>query len=498
MSDLAPAEPRRPLLWPDVVYHLQEMLADYPTSLYIVGGAVRDAYLHRPIHDIDLAVASHAIPLARQIANTLDGAFFVLDDERDVGRALVDTPDGRMVIDVTRFRAADLEADLLDRDFTLNAMAIELRDLSRIVDPLGGQADIEAKVLRRCSPVSLSSDPIRALRAVRQSVQLGLRIEAETISDIRSHAPRLAETSPERVRDEFFKLLSLSNPASALRIADTLGVLGTIIPEVEPLHGNKQPAPHVSDAWRHALAVIEALSQIAAAVSYARTDNTAAAFGVGMVVIQLDRFRAPIIAHLNTRWPNERSHLSLLILAALLHEAGSTPSDTSISQFPYGDENVKSELTARRADALRLSNGERQRLVAIVKHQDHSIFWQSDISRRDMYHFWLLLDTAGVDVCLFALADYLGMVGASLDQDTWLSLVERIRLLLEAYFERYDEWVAPPMLVDGNRLMDALGLQPGWMVGRLLAIIREGQAAGEIHTAEEALDLARQYVHNQR
>jgi len=494
MSDPVSVEPRRPLLWPDVAYQLQDVLDDYPSQVYIVGGAVRDAYLHRPIHDIDLAVSSNAIALARMIANALDGDFFVLDDERDAGRALVDTPDGRMVIDVTRFRAADLGADLLERDFTLNAIAVDIRDLSRIIDPLDGQRDIGAKVLRRCAPTSISSDPIRALRAVRQSVQFGLRIEAETLSDIRFHAPRLAETSLERVRDEFFKLLSIPNPASALRIADTLGVLRAIIPEIELLHGREQPPPHVFDAWRHTLAVIEALSQIAAAVSYSRTDNTAATFGIGMIVIQLDRFRASLNAHLNVQWPNERSHLALLMLAVLLHEAGATPPTNAIRRSANGDDNTNAELAGRRVDALRLSNGERQRLLKIIQHQDHPIFWQQDVSRRDMYRFWRRLDAAGVDVCLFTLADYRGAVGSTLDQDRWLSLVDRVRLLLEAYFEHYDEWIAPPMLVDGNQLMEALGLRPGRMVGKLLEMIREGQAAGEIRTAEEALYLVRQYL----
>src|SRR5690606_30534731 len=126
MGDLTPREPHRPLRWPDFVERLQDILAENAQPIYIVGGAVRDALLERQLTDLDLAVAKDAIPLARRIANALRGDFFVLDAERDVGRVLVDTPDGRFMIDVARFRGDDLLADLNDRDFTINAMAVDL------------------------------------------------------------------------------------------------------------------------------------------------------------------------------------------------------------------------------------------------------------------------------------------------------------------------------------------------------------------------------------
>ncbi len=473
MSDVTPREPHRPLLWPDAVLDLQDFLADFPLPVYVVGGAVRDAYLHRPVKDIDLTVAERAIALARQIANHLKGDFFVLDTERDVGRALVNSAQGRLVIDVTRFRGADLLADLTDRDFTLNALAVDMRNTTVLIDPLGGQQDIEAKLLRRCSPRAIVSDPIRALRAVRQGVQLGLRIEAETLRDIRANAERLTETSPERVRDEFFKLLSLPNSASALRVADTVGLLKIIIPEVERLHGLTLEAPHVFDGWRHTLAVIEYLAQLAAAIGYRRTDTTAASFGLGMVVIQLDRFRSKLNDHLHTDWPNERSHFALLTLAALLHE-------------------TSAKTAAVRADALRLSNAEKERLITVISHITDPIHL-TEVSRRTLYRFWRALDAAGVDVCLLALADYLGTFGTELNQDAWLAIVDEVRVLLDAYFEKREEIVAPPPLLDGSQLMEALTLRPGKQVGELLELIREGQAAGEIHSVEEALSLARQH-----
>src|SRR5690242_19985865 len=125
MMDVTPRQPHRPLFWPDILLDIQEFLVDKPDEIYIVGGAVRDVLLHRPLHDIDFATSGHGIQIARQLANHFKGDFFVLDNDRDVGRALLNLPDGQLVLDVARYRGSSLLDDLSDRDFTLNAMAVD-------------------------------------------------------------------------------------------------------------------------------------------------------------------------------------------------------------------------------------------------------------------------------------------------------------------------------------------------------------------------------------
>ena len=108
-----PVAPGRPLLWPPVVERLQALLPDAP--VYIVGGAVRDAFLQRPLKDLDLAGPSDGRPLARQIADALHGAYYPLDPQRRVGRALITWEDQDITIDVAQFRGPDLLADLTQR-----------------------------------------------------------------------------------------------------------------------------------------------------------------------------------------------------------------------------------------------------------------------------------------------------------------------------------------------------------------------------------------------
>src|SRR5690554_2597074 len=190
---LEPQAPRRPLLWHPSVEALREAI---PPSheVYIVGGTPRDALLHRPIRDIDLVTPADGRALARIIANAFSGAYYPLDAERGVGRAIITWEGAPLTVDVAQFRGPDLEADLRDRDFTINALAVPLHgDLDRVIDPLGGLADLEQRRLRRCSPESILGDPARALRAVRASITFGLMIEPETKADLKAVAPRLGE-----------------------------------------------------------------------------------------------------------------------------------------------------------------------------------------------------------------------------------------------------------------------------------------------------------------
>lgn len=472
MGDLTPREPHRPLRWPDFVERLQDILAENAQPIYIVGGAVRDALLERQLTDLDLAVAKDAIPLARRIANALRGDFFVLDAERDVGRVLVDTPDGRFMIDVARFRGDDLLADLNDRDFTINAMAVDLTaDINLLIDPLNGERDLRDKLVRQCNPHAFARDPLRALRAVRQSVQFGMRLERDTLNDMRAVKAGLRQISPERIRDELVKLLALTNARGALRVAESLGLLDDILPEVVHLRTVLLDNPEYANRLQETLAIVEKLFNIFVVISPQRTDHSGANFAIGMLVMQMDRYRRRLQEHVGHLWPNDRPHTALLVLAALLRDC--TPDEAGA-----------------RAQALRLSNGERDRLTAVVRYYDLPLKMK-DLSPLEIHRFWRQTGVAGVDVCLLAAANYLGVSGSKLDQDGWLQVVERLLMLLHAYYERYDELVEPPVLLDGNQLMSQLGLARGPMIGTLLERIREAQVTGEVRSVEDALQLAR-------
>lgn len=463
--DITPHEPRGPLRWSDAVLDMQDLLADIGIAAYIVGGAVRDAMLGAPIQDIDIATAGSGMQLARIIANRLGGAYYPLDKDRDVGRALLDTMDGRLEIDVARFRGEDLAADLLDRDFTINAMAVDLRAVDRLIDPLNGEQDLIDKVVRRCGPASIADDPIRALRAVRQSAQFRLRIEPTTLQDVRSHAARLPETSPERVRDEFFKLLRVPNVGGALRVAHRLGLLRMIVPEISHLLAN--------NTWDATLTLINHLDGVMTVISPRRTDQTTAKFSMGMVAVALDHYRQQMQDIILHEYPDGRTHRSLLVLAALLPGSADT--------------------AEQRAVELRLSNAERSRLGRIVGSRGQYQL-SGELTPLALHRFWYPLRDVGVDLCLLAIAEYLAGAGIELKQDEWIVYLDRMQTILGAYFEQHETIVEPPILLDGNALKTELDLKPGRIIGELLDHIREAQVTGDVSTVDEALAAARAYL----
>lgn len=483
-SPLAPRPSPRPLHWPAIVYTLQRILADDAQEIYLVGGVVRDAFWGLPAHDIDLAVAQDAFRIARRIANALNGAFYRLDPERETGRALVQVEGQQIIVDVANFRGSSLLDDLTGRDFTLNAAATPLRAIGNdVIDPLQGLHDAQNRLLRRCSPQAIASDPVRALRAVRLSVRFRLHIEPETLADIRQEGLGLVRVSPERVRDEFMALLGGQRPAAALRTLDALGLLRLVIPEVETLRSATCPSALSTDAWTHILKVIDRLEAILQTISPARTDNTPAQVGLGMIVYYLDRFRAALQGHLGQLWPNERPHTALLMLATLLLAC-------------------TAEVVAKRGEALRLSRDEIERLRAVVRcaHWPDQLAARPAITRREIYRFWRDCGPAGVDACLLGLASYLATVGPALSAADWSRYLENIGMLLEGYFPTggTPRITDLPALVTGRDLMRRLGLQAGPEVGDLLEQIREAQAAGEISTTAEALALASQIQANKQ
>ena len=480
MTDLTPRVPRhRPLLWSDEILDLLEQLSTvtFDAPIYVVGGAVRDALMHRPIHDLDLVTPVDSIKLARKIADILGGDVFVLDHTRGIARVLFDNAQGRQNLDVTLFRGDTLLADLQARDFTINALAVDVRsDYTQIIDPLDGEGDLIGKIIKMCSPTALNDDSIRVLRAVRQSVQLGFHLHPETTAAIKERAEWLRITSPERLRDEFHKLLGTSRPATGLRVAMALGVLPIIIPDVAKMPTIEQAPPHVFTLWNQTLFTVEKLDVILTAISPKRNDNTANVFDIGMLTIQLGRYRTQLNQHLDELWADARPYRPLLILAALLLSV--EPLQTSKKEFQ--------EFLEYTADYLRLSNAETKRLLEMLVA--YRVFVDTPTyDVLSVHRYWFTYRGAGIDGILLGLAHILGVYGVELPQAYWLDRVELAIRWLSAYYDLYDVLVDPPLFLNGNELMEQLQLEPSRMIGQLLSALREAQVQGQVSDSEGAL-----------
>jgi len=171
--------------------------------------------------------------------------------------------------------------------------------------------------------------------------------------------------------------------------------------------------------------------------------------------------------------------------------------DTGRIRF-FDHDTLGADVASKRGRTFNLSNDEVERIDKIVKHHMRFHFFTSRLegdkqepSRKAIYRFFRDTGEAGVDLVLLGLADLRGTKGHALSQESWTAALDIARILLENYWEKPQETVAPPRLLDGNELMKELNLEPGRIVGQLLEVIREGQATGKISTREEAIEFAR-------
>ncbi|HEX9092027.1 MAG TPA: hypothetical protein VF831_11090, partial [Anaerolineales bacterium] len=266
--------------------------------VYLVGGAIRDALLNRDSYDLDFVTPGDAIEIARRIGDKIGAAYFPLDTERNMAR-LVLKPEAAqnyhaghpIRIDFSTYQGADLASDLSARDFTINAMAVEVHELQTMVDPQGGAQDLLAKRLRTCSERSFINDPVRILRAVRFSISLELHISSETLQQMRQAVNHLPIVSAERMRDELFRILVQPHPSTALRLLDKLDALEHILPEICMLKGVEQSYPHVLDAWEHTLDSLSRLESVLGVLADEFNPDKASNLTLGLVSVQLGRYR---------------------------------------------------------------------------------------------------------------------------------------------------------------------------------------------------------------
>ncbi len=486
-----------------------KMILPPEQELYLVGGAVRDLFLKRLSRDFDFALPSNGIPLARKIANQLHADYITLDSERDTGRVIVTEADGtRTFLDFASYRGDSLEGDLRGRDFTVNALAYDLRN-DTIIDPLEGAADLRAKRIRACSPTSFLDDPVRILRAVRMAAAFGFQIEKNTRELMKQAADQIGRVSPERLRDELFKILEGPKPDASIRALEMLGVIGHLMPELIEMKGVEQSPPHVYDVWTHTLAVLGELENILSALRVGYSGDETTDLFTGLLTLRLGRYREKFTEHFAASLNTDRSVRSLLFFAALYHDARKPQTkswDETKNRLRFFDHDIQgAETAAERAHFFNLSNDEIQRLKVIIKEHMRIHFHGSRMagegkspSRRAIYRFFRESGEAGVDLVLLGLADLRGTQANALTQETWAAYLDVSRILLENYWEKPQETVAPPRLVDGNDLMRELELQPGPLIGELLEAIREGQATGRIETREQAMEYAREWWTSQQ
>ncbi len=250
------------------------------TAAYVVGGYVRDRFLGKEAQDIDVVVLGNGVTFADKVSKLWKATNLVVYER--FGTAMLQLGSRKVEFVGARKESytrdsrkpsvdeGTLKDDLSRRDFTINAIAASLNgeNPGTVEDPFDGRGDLKRKLLK--TPLdpgkTFDDDPLRILRAVRFTAQLGFEMDKALVKAGKAMKERLSIVSQERITDEFMKIMASPKPSVGLQVAYDMGLLGIIFPELESLAGVDQRREfHHKDVFRHTLMVVDNLSE--------RTDN---------------------------------------------------------------------------------------------------------------------------------------------------------------------------------------------------------------------------------
>ena len=457
---------------------LLETLGDAPA--WVVGGTVRDELLGRAVTDVDVAVAGDPEQAARALARTIRGPVFRLSERFGAWRAL--DRDGGLTYDVSALQGETIEADLARRDFSVNAMARPVAGGS-VIDPEGGRADLEARVLRVLSRESYEADPLRALRLARLAAELGFAPDPATEALTRDAAPRLVGGLGRAACSASSSGWSRRPARSAgLELADRLGLLRVVLPELHDLHDVEQSGYHHLDVYGHTVEVLARQIELEG-----RLDEV-----FGELAPSLEAVLAEPLADDLTRGQAIR-------LGALFHDVGKPATRgvrpdgrvTFIGHDELGERMVR-DLCRRLRTSERLSRfleGLTRTHLALG-----FLVHERPLDRAAVYRYLTRTSPVEVEVTLLSCADRLATRGRKADEAIAAHL-ELARELMEAALAwRVDGPPTPPLR--GHELARELGIAPGPELGRLLRRLEEAAFTGEASDREQAVELARSLREN--
>jgi tRNA nucleotidyltransferase/poly(A) polymerase len=460
-------------------------------KVYLVGGFIRDTLAQRSSHDLDFVLKRNPIQAARSIADQFKGDFYVLDKERQTARAIIqNSSNEKTIVDCSLLDEKGIGTDLSHRDFTINALALDLNHPGQIIDTLGGVDDLAEKRLNLCSEASLLLDPVRTLRSVRFIQSFGLRVSSETRGLIQANSKNLLQVSAERIRDEVFNIFALERIQDSIALLDDFGILEVIFPEITDLKNLNPGPPHVQNVFNHTVRVVEIFGALVRSVLF---EDSQISENILEKVEEIIRpFRSDLKQFFFRELTPGRNIFALTHFAALYHDCAKSESTSVVRNgnlsFPGHDE-VGAEIAAVRGKSLALSGVEIGFIRRMIKNHMKKEFQpdsENDTVDLWLYRFFKVAKSTGVMVGFLHLADVLATYENNLTAERWQSALTFAHQILEGWFNRYEQVVEPVKLISGDELIERYKLSPGSVIGELIEFVRENQVAGIITSRGDA------------
>jgi len=459
--------------------------------LYLVGGTVRDLVIGKTPKDLDLVVED-ARATAEMLCHITEAHYFMLDEERNTVRVYLGLE--RWQLDIASLQGTTIEADLSQRDFTINAMAIayggedtsdadSILDLlglltsskfnidEQLIDPYTGQLHLQHKVITKVSDSIFTNDPVRMLRAVRIAGQLGCSIEAATENLIKEQAALLNDAAGERLREEIMLILSLPNTNLWMEKLVELGLIEQLLPPLNQAWLCKDDEKNrLHDLYGHSLMAVVRLEELGTA-AYAPFMSSA---------IQLKK-------DLLQQLVPGRNRLQVLKLAGLMHDLGKT--DNNCVANSDGSDNhasIGAEIAAQICSSLALSRRETDTITRLIRnhYRIFEIYRQNQAIGADIFSLMEELADDYPLLVLLAWADWQSGKTEAIKKEQHFQ--EFLRFLIREYYEHYLVIKSKP-IATGEDVMKILGINPSPRVGQVLGQVRKAQFMREINNREAAL-----------
>ena len=428
-------------------------------KVFVVGGFVRDLFLNRKSKEIDLMVEGDGIKFSRLLADELDAKKIV--PFKEFGTAKIPYP--KMEIEVASARLeeydessrkpkevkyTDIFGDLKRRDFTINAMAVDLlqKTFGDLYDPYNGIADLMAKHLITPSDPdeTFSEDPLRMMRAAVFASRFNFEIDNECLNSMQKRASRISIVSWERITAELIKILETDKPSIGLIILQNTGLMKYIFPEIDVMYGMEQPKEwHHKDIFYHTMQVV---------------DNTA-----------------------------RLSDKMALRFAALVHDIGK-PKTRRIHKTKgftfHGHDDLGSRMLRKIAKRMKLSNDLRDYLIKMtILHLRPISLVKEGVTDSAVRRLMVTSGEETDDLLTLCRADITSKNPERVKR--YMGNFERVEKFMQDVVER-DKLKAFQSPVRGDEIMQVCGLKEGKKVGQLKSAIEDAILDGQIENTYEA------------
>lgn len=434
---------------------------------YLVGGAVRDFLMGKTTVDRDIAVVG-----AEDFARKIDGTFIVLDEENKIFRVVLE--DKVNFLDISELQGGSIEEDLTRRDFTINAIAYDLKN-DRFIDTTGGMNDLENGVLRHIKSQNFEDDPLRVLRAFRFAAVTGFEMAEELKITINKYKHLLLNPSKERIMYELLKLFGGKYASKTLLLMDEFGILEELFPTVKEMKKVPPNTHHHLDLFHHVVETVRNIEEL--------YENASAEEKEHLDKIDFGGF--PRINHLK--------------LAGFLHDIGKystwTIEESGRHRFIKHDD-VGSKMCVEFLRELKFSKKQIEYIQCMIKNHIYpsNVIVAPDLNEKVMMRYLRKMEDNVVDNIILAKADRLSARGEAITEEIVNDNINGLNKLLNFYLEKRETLEPLPKLLSGNEVMEIKGIKQSPALGIIMKALNDAQMSGDVNTKDEAIEFVKNFT----